>query len=52
MYKKTLIKMGLMLLNFALERIFNNVGKDPETITKEEAYNYVVDKLEEKYNKK
>ena len=53
MWKKILIKIGMLLLNFGLERLFNNVDKDGDgLISKEEAYNYVVDKINYLYRKK
>jgi len=52
MYKKILLQLGKVLLNFGLSLLFNAVDKDGDKhISKEEAYNFVVSILDKVYNR-
>ena len=53
MWKKILLQLGKVLLNFGLSLMFNAVDKNADgKLSKEEIHNFVVDTLEKIYKKK
>lgn len=53
MISKMLIELGKVLLQFGLKLLFNKVDTNHDgSISKEEAYNYVVEVLDKIYLKK